>query len=445
MRTIVEPKKSIARLWGKQRIKETDTYRMMKYVIRVDHEKKVLLHNVVTGQLVELDQQEAKLIDQLPKGYCTEMECLVEGYYLVDEMFDEHDQVVKMRNILNSLQTMQQKPGITPYTILPTTACNARCYYCFEHGSRTVTMSENTANSVVDYMCSHCNEKKQIAITWFGGEPTVATARIDQICEGLQSNGIEYKSDIITNGYLFDESLVLRARDLWHLQLTNITLDGTEHTYNIIKSYAGVRDNPYQRVLNNVRLLLKQGIRVSLRMNFDLNNFHEFEKLLNELKVRFSDNHLLQINVHPVIGEFSNPDGKVLHGSERWFEEKICELNGMARKSGLLKSKNILPSLRFTGCQASQKSSVTITPEGKLVRCPEQFGEDQITGDVWKGITNYEIVRAWKEFADYPRCKECVLFPHCERLVLCNTKERCCYSKELITEIQNSMKHIVCS
>ena len=445
MRTIVEPKKSIAKLWGKQRVKESDTYRMMKYVIRVDCEDNVLLHNVVTGQLIALEKDEASLLERLPLRGCSEIQQLIEYHYLVDEMFDEHDQVVKMRRILNELQMAQQKPGITHYTILPTTACNARCYYCFEHGAKTVTMTEQTANSVVDYIKSHCGEKKQIAISWFGGEPTVAATRIDQICEGLWKDGIEYRSDIITNGYLFDEKMATKAKELWNLEQASITLDGTENTYNRIKSYVGVKDNPYQRVLTNVGLLLSQGITVTLRMNFDLNNYFEFKDLLKELKELFSDNHLLQIRVHPIVGEYTTPEGTVSHGSEKWFEEKTYELNSMARENGFLETKIYLPYLKFTGCQANQKSSVTITPEGKIVRCPEQFGEDQITGNIWDGVTNIQIVKEWKEFADYPRCRECVLFPFCERLKLCNVKDRCCYSKELITEIQNSMKHMMCS
>ena len=445
MKTIVEPKKSIARLWGKQRIKDTDTYRMMKYVIRVDYQNEVLLHNVVTGQLIALEKDEAILLDRLPIGYCSEIEQLIEYHYLVDNLFDEHDQVVKMRGILNSLQTAQQKPGITHYTILPTTACNARCYYCFEHGAKTVTMTEQTANSVVEYIGSHCNEKRQIAISWFGGEPTVAATRIDQICEGLRKNSIDFRSDIITNGYLFDEKMAIKAKKLWNLEQASITLDGTENTYNRIKSYVGVRDNPYRRVLTNVGLLLDQGIKVALRMNFDLNNYFEFAGILKELKELYPENHLLQIRVHPIVGEYINPDGTISHASEEWFEEKTYELNSMARESGLLESNKELPYLKFAGCQANQKSSMTITPEGKIVCCPEQFGEDQIAGNIWDGITNNIIVKEWREFADYPRCRECALFPFCEKPKLCKVGDRCCYSKELISRFQTSMKHIMCS
>lgn len=444
MRTIVEPKEYIAKLWGKQQIKDTDTFRMMRYVIRDNQDGKVLLHNVVTGQLVVLDQNEVALFDRLPTQYCPEMDQLVESHFLVNEQFDEHQQVVKMREVLRKFDEVQRKPGITHYTILPTTACNARCYYCFEHGSKTVTMSEQTADSVVDYIVSHSNTGN-VGISWFGGEPTVAAKRIDQICEGLQRNGIRYKSDITTNGYLFDEELAKRARELWNLQLANITLDGTENTYNRIKSYINASDSPYQKVLSNVGLLLDQGIKVGLRMNFDLGNYNEFGDLLKEIKERFHENPLLQIHVHPVVGDYTTDEGIVSHGSDQWFEEKIVELNDMAREAGLLKSNDELPYLQFKGCQANSNSAATITPDGYLVRCPEQYGDDQNTGNIWDGITDTEVIKSWKVFSEYSKCKDCVLFPYCVRLSRCSVHDRCCYLPEFLQQCHSSMKHKGCS
>ena len=445
MRTIVEPKEFIAKLWGKQKINYTDTFRMMRYVIRDDYDGKVLLHNVVTGQLVVLDQREAELLNKLPLEYCSEMERLVENHYLVTDQFDENRQVVKMREVLRKLDEVQRKPGIIHYTILPTTACNARCYYCFEHGSKIVTMSEQTANSVVDYIDSHCALNRQVSISWFGGEPTVASKRIDQICEGLKNKGIQITSDITTNGYLFDEELAIRARKLWNLQLANITIDGTENTYNRIKSYVDAKDNPYIRVLTNVGLLLEQRIRVSLRMNFDLGNYHEFKDLIKDKKNRFGENPLIQIHVHPIIGQFVTNEGVVSHGSDKWFEEKIVELNDMARNAGLLKPKDELPYLKYKGCQANNKSAATITPEGSLVRCPEQYGDEQVAGNIWAGVTNSEIVQSWQVFSEYPKCKECVLFPYCVRLSRCSAQDRCCYLSEFIQQYQKNMKHKLCS
>lgn len=445
MITVVEPKRPIAALWSEPEIRDGETFRLMRYVLRVDHEGKVLLCNVVTGQLAVLDQDEAELVDKLPAEYSPAMKQLVDEHYLVPDQFDEHQRVVKMREVLRKLRETRQGSAITTYTILPTTACNARCYYCFEQGVKTVTMTEKTADDVVKYIAAHCGEEKKVFISWFGGEPTVASGRISRICEGLRRNGIGYSSTITTNGYLFDEEMVHTAKTLWNLTHANITVDGTEETYNRVKAYAGVTDNPYQRVLLNVGRLLDEGIRVGVRMNFDLGNFNEFPNLLEDLKVRFQGSPLLQVNVHPVIGEYAEADGVVSHGTDEWFEGKIVELNDMARSSGMLNESAELPSMQYKGCLATSRSAVTITPEGGLVRCPEQFGEDQLTGNIWGGITNPELMDSWKQFGDYAKCKDCILFPYCLRPLRCSAKDRCCFYQELIQRFQNGAKQVFVS
>lgn len=445
MQTIVEPKANIYKLWGKQRIRDEDTYRRMKYTLQAEHDGNVLLHNVVTGQLVILNPDEAALMEKLPFKHCSEMDQMIEDHFLVPDLYEESHQVTKIREVLRKLENAKQKPYIAHYTILPTTACNARCYYCFERGSRIVTMTEQTAQAVADFIIAHCNDEKSVSISWFGGEPTVAHHRIDQICQELKNKDVRFTSDLITNGYLFDEEMARKAKTLWNTTRVQITVDGTENTYNRIKAYADVCDSPYKRVLDNIGRLMENGIRVGLRMNFDIGNYREFENLLKELKDRYSDRRLLQVYVHPVIGEHPDVSGKVIHADDAWFDEKILELNGMARELGLLSPKNKLPYLRFRGCQASNDEYATITPEGYLVSCPEQYGEDQIIGNIWDGITNYDTVNTWKEFSEYPRCIDCVLFPDCSRLKRCSAKDRCCYMSENMQQYRESMKHKLCS
>ena len=287
MITIVKPKESIDRLWGKQRISINNTYRMMRYVLRVDYDQKVLLHNVVTGQLVVLNEDEASVLNNLPSQYNQVLKSLVIDHFLVPESFDEHQQVLNLRAILKRISDTQQPKSIVHYTILPTTACNARCYYCFEQGIKPVTMTQQTANDLVEFIESHCDNNRFVRISWFGGEPLVAANRINQICKGLQNKGIGYESDITTNGFLFDEDLADKAVKLWHVKKAMICFDGTEKRYNEIKAYVNPQENPYQRVMRNIGFLLEREVYVNLRMNFDLNNFYEFSDLVNEANNRF--------------------------------------------------------------------------------------------------------------------------------------------------------------
>ena len=439
MKTIVEPKESITKLLGKQQHKDTDTYRLMRYVMRVDHEDNILLYNVVTSQLVVLDKEEKKLLNNLPARYIPEMKQLIDNHYLVSESFDEHQQVVNMRFIFRKLEETKVSKDITKYTILPTTACNARCYYCFEQGVKTTKMSKETADSVIEFIASHSGDKKFVRITWFGGEPTVASDRIDQITEGLKLRGIKYLSQMTTNGYLFDEELVQKAKDLWNLEYLQICFDGTEERHNATKSFVNVHDNPYQRILRNIGLLLDSGIRVGMRMNFDKGNYQDFGELVKEARNRFGDNPRLSVYAFPVIGEYADKEGHVLHGSEEWFIDKIVELNNISREAGLYHSVKQLPRFRYHCCDAENDSAITITPDGTLVRCCERFDNAETTGTVRDGITDVDLVDAWKKSADHEKCRECVFFPDCYRIEKCPAKDRCLFLKDSYRKYEDTI------
>ena len=441
MRTIVEPKDQINRLWGKQRINKTEVYRLMRYVLQVNHNNKVLLHNVVSGQLVVLEKDEEEVVSILPHTYEPMMDQLIAEHYLVPEDYDEHSQVVNLRSILQKLASAYDNKtrAITNYTILPTTACNARCYYCFEHGVHPVTMTEQIADNTVRFISENCGSDRKISIRWFGGEPTVAVNRIDQICKGLNKAGINYSSSMTTNGYLFDEEMVSKAQDLWHLKDLMISVDGTEKNYNEIKSFVGVKDNPYQRVLRNVGFLLDAGIKVMLRMNFDLGNYQDFKDLLEEASERYQGNKLLQVYAFPIKG--SNPDknGKINHGSETWFDDTLVELNDMAREKGLFARRRDLPSLNYLTCNAGTPSFMVITPEGKLGRCTGIFyKEDQIVGSISEGFTECDYCKKWIPFADPKKCVKCQLFPNCVLIERCPGRDRC-FIKETYRQYEETI------
>jgi radical SAM protein with 4Fe4S-binding SPASM domain len=365
------------------------------------------------------------------------MEQLVIEHYLVSEDYDEHQQVEKLRAILRNLNETYRSKDIIGYTILPTTACNARCYYCFEQGCKVDTMTAETANAVVDYIASNCGEDKQIEIMWFGGEPTIATNRIDQICKGLETLGIRFFSRMSSNGYLFDENMVIKAKALWKLQEVQVCVDGTEDSYNKTKAYVNVSDNPYQRVIRNIGLLINDGIRVRLRMNFDLGNYHEFSDLLDEIVQRYGGNKYLRVYAHPIVGSYVDYAGRMLHGSDDWFASERWRLNSLARDKGLQGRKQTIPTLSYTGCEACDNRCVVITPSGKIVKCAEQFGDDQVIGDVYTGIVNLDRVHSWERLVTYPICEDCALLPNCFRLMNCGNKGYCHKSLDYLMQYRD--------
>lgn len=428
MITIIEPKRHIIGLLSKPKDKDNVNFRLMRYILKVECDGVCLLHNVITGQLVVLDELEKDVLKQLPQTYTSVMEQLVDCHYLVPQDFDEHRQVKNIRYILQKMHTSKQSSQIRHYTILPTTACNARCYYCFEQGVKTSTMSENIADEVVEFIASQYVEGNTVSIMWFGGEPTVAVNRIDQISKGLQKRNIRYRSTMVSNAFLFDAGMVTKAKSLWNLKRIQVAVDGVGDSYRKTKNFVNINEDPYERVMRNVELLIDNGIRVDLRMNFDLENYLQFNDLLNEVSVRFKSNNLLQVYAFPVIGDYPGSDGIVRHGNNNWLNKTTVMLNNHAREVGYYFPKRSLPYLSYIGCGASDDCAITINADGLLVECPEQFENNQAVGSVQEGIIDYESVKKWKEVADYKKCVDCVFYPKCFRLKKCSAGDNCYFS-----------------
>ena len=422
MVTVREPVGDVARIWGEGKPQKTEEYRLIRYLLRQEADGKTVLCHTVTGEVAELGDAEADLLGTLPGAYREEMDDLIAHRFLVPADFDEHREVLSLRR---AIKLFQKAKPTSSYVILPTTGCNARCFYCFEAGTEVVTMTPEAADKTADYILSHLPEDKKVHILWFGGEPTVASRRIDRICRKLTENGVELASEMISNAYLFDEEMADRARDLWKLYRIQITLDGTEETYNRVKAYVNPTDNPYRRVLRNISLLLDRGVHVSLRMNLDRYNFEEIKALIAELKEHFSGNPLFGAYAFPL----NDNCGWTSHTEEDivWQDEKVIELGELIDQAGLSirGEKFTPPALRVNGCMADSGTSVGINPKGELVLCMEKFEKDAVVGTIEDGVTDPGNLRAWSETFEYPECAECAHYPRCVRLKKCPGTIRC--------------------
>lgn len=414
MKTIVEGNSKISKLLGEQRVTEKN-YRLMKYLIRLDCEDGVLLHNSVTGQLVLLNNEESKAIQNLP---CVQNECitdLIKGHYLVPVDYDEKEIVHKIRILLRKLFSPKYMDG---YTILTTTNCNARCFYCYESDYPRVNMDKAMADKIVDYMVLH-KGKGPLKISWFGGEPLVGIARIDQISNRLHDLNIEFSSTMITNGYLFDKPIVQRAAQIWNLKTVQITLDGTEEIYNRTKSYINANNNPFRRVFDNIALLLKEKIHVLIRLNLDQHNVDDLNCLIEQLYNSFNMYENFEVYVHVLFeNEGFTPIKRDSKNREELYLKEIA-LNDHLEKMGLKKRHTSLPVLKDRYCMADGDGAVCINPDGYLFKC-EHTGVRDAFGHIERGITDECNIQKFRETVELENCSECPIYPSCILLSNCN-------------------------
>ena len=364
-----------------------------------------------------------------------EMTALLRAGFLVKSDLDEAARYFKIMDLLRA--TERKRPGKNGYTILPTTACNARCFYCYQEGIRFETMTEEMADKTVEYIARTRREKEPVRLHWFGGEPLVGEHIIDRICTALRDRDIPYRSGMISNGSLFTPEMVKKAKELWHLRSIQITLEGREEEYCLRKRYVSFPGSPYRAVLHNIHLLLQEGIRVMVRLNADEDNCEDLRLLIRELGEEFAGERGLSAYTHSPflasVEERKDPDEydaiyrKIRELNEAWgtlrrtdAEEAANaadeESRGEKRAEAFFDRKG---RTKRHYCMADNPDSgLVITPDGRFHRC-EHSGALPSVGHVDEGVTKMDVIAF--DRARMERCRECALLPCCTPFSSCPT------------------------
>ena len=410
MKEILLPVPAAKMICREQEYKQELSYRLTKHCMLCHCADGKLLFNTLTGELILLENGESE------DSFRSE---LVKKRFLVPQDFDENayfDAFLKTASLLNTFKRKDLS-----FTVLTTTACNARCYYCYESGAEKMTMSEKTARDVSEHIASLTGDLAA-EIEWFGGEPLINTRAIDAICEGLRARGVKYRSTMVTNGYYLNGETLEKAENLWYLKKVQITLDGREEVYNKVKAYTE-GGNAYGRVLNNIESARKAGIEVFVRLNVRNENLKELSLLADELSDKFKGKE--NICVYPaLLSDFEAGGGRF--NSLLLDAESFSELKNKLDKAGLLKSKDHLKrTIKINSCMADDPSCEVILPDGRLSRCDHKLDKDCF-GSIYREKRDEDNIKSWKERVILPECDLCPLYPRCRNLKKCELVGESC-------------------
>ncbi|MBQ9429526.1 MAG: radical SAM protein [Clostridia bacterium] len=421
MQIIREPFAQVNILLGEQSAVTGDTYHGSVYVIREPIDDGVLVYNVLTGELILLTKEEAAIFDgDVTFDGAALSETLIHKWYFIANGQSEQTLCDDVRAFLKS----NVKPGsLRGYTIFATMDCNARCFYCFEHGQARTPMSAETAADVADYILrTHVTEP--VKLHWFGGEPLVNMQAMDIITTRLKEHGVDYISDMVSNGYLFDDDTVKKAVELWKLYRVQVPIDGTEAVYNKIKAYI-YRDgrSAFQIVISNVERLIRAGVDVVIRLNMSDTNVDDLYELTRFLIQRFAGMPHWSVYAHLLYDTPQSPYSPERHlrNAKRLVEfQRFCMANRIAYMP------NLPNRLKLNRCGADSPAAALITPTGALTLC-EHFTETNLAGTIYEGVTDPDIRAAFAKVGNNPElCNGCPLYPSCVKLVRCPTRPYIC-------------------
>lgn len=421
MKIIFGPTETSRFIAGVQKEQKNTAYRLTGHMVRTDCPEGTLYFHTLTGTLLLIEDESDREKFR---------EALIQNWFLVPEEFDEVAFADKLTHISGLLNTNGHDPNKrTSFTVLTTTDCNARCYYCYEAGIRRSYMTDETAKKTADYIINASGGEK-VELRWFGGEPLMNPAAIDLITDRLAASGVSYRSLMITNGYYLTDAVLKKAVERWNLKKVQITIDGVSEVYNRVKAYIDTDEDAYARVLRNIENALDAGIQVYVRLNMSDRNADELTRLGDELAERFKGKN--GMFAYPAL--LSDPEGKP-EGNELAPEtaDRFLKLKKDLKMKGLAPLNRLERELKLNACKADHDASEIIMPDGLLCKCEHKL-ERESYGSIDTVERNEKVLRDWKERVKLPECPTCPLYPRCINL------KKCIWVSEHCKEVRQKLR-----
>lgn len=397
-------------------------------ISKIDDAEKYIIYNTYSTACVVLNNEtftkifENKIFDGTP-----EIEFLHSNGIIVDDSTDELELVERLR-----ADAIHQ--NIQNIVILTTTECNARCYYCFEHGIAPVIMTMETADAVVNF-CKEKYKDKTIAITWFGGEPLLNYNIIKYITTQLIDAGYELETHITTNGSLVSDEMLDYFSSNYKKVSFQITLDDVGVGYAKIKKYVDIPlEHAFHRVMENVKKIINKGIKLLIRVNFASSQIEKAKDIYKQIIDLLDGCDLSNVNIYmaPLSLKCEKENISNFQGD---FEHPFLQMVKLQREEGfalqeihstgevsLLSSFNLSPTP--IACGMNMKSRIVVNSDGKLYKCHRLVGkEEYCVGDVFSGVVIDNPVLNFFEKVEVTDedCKHCCILPICQ--------EGCKYSR----------------
>lgn len=351
-------------------------------------------------------------------------EILKDKGIIVGESLDEIEQVKELR------QKVDFNEDKFHLTINPTMNCNFKCWYCYESHIKNSILDNSTLEKIISFIENKVNEVKVFHLSWFGGEPLLYYNRnvlpiIKQAHTKCKQKSVIFSCSFTTNGYLITDEMICDFKE-FGVQNLQITLDGNEHEHDKVR-YVHRNKGSYKTIVENIFKLCKNGINVSVRINYTKDKLNSVSDIYDDLiQLDYFARKFLKVDFHKV---WQTEDTK----SSR---EKVIKLMDDFSIAGF-KVGSIISNVDFVrnSCYADKKNHATINYDGNVFKCTARDFKIENR----EGIINSNGKIEWNEkyhkrldskFKNKP-CLSCRLLPicngGCSQQALEHSKEYCMY------------------
>lgn len=397
-----------------------------KYNIFFDYKDKKIAFNSMSCALAEIDDNFLRIyenIDEITRDDLSDedkklFDDMQYGNFIISDKMDELV-ILQYRNNKGKFSS-----DFLSYVIAPTLACNFACPYCFEQ-AKPKSMSQEVQDKIIENVLNSAKKGRNIDITWYGGEPLLAkdiifsmAKKIIEICDEYQ---VRYFSSIITNGYLIKEEDIEKYKNS-RISAFQITIDGPRDIHNTRRILRATPEKgTFDTIINNVKLLLKNNIGVSIRINIDKENVENTKELIRFLKDQGIDN--ASIHFGHISACTDNNEGIANQClSTKQYADESLKLQEYLFEMGLAsQGYPHYPGIKANYCGADSINTFVVDPEGYKYKCWNEVGmTDLAVGNLlWQDEDSPEemVCREMRYMTYNPmansQCRDCEVLPIC--------------------------------
>ena len=252
------------------------------YTVVARDEKGVVAYNTKTCALVELTEEEACDLDQLP--LCDNEErarLFLEAGIAVNSAEAEADEVLYREHRCRHNSRMFE------LTITPSRVCNFACDYCYVP-KRPETMSEAVQDALIAFVQDHYDRRpfKELRVNWYGGEPLLHIDAMERISAPLialcRRHGVDYIGHVLSNASLADARMSRRLKENCGIVSVMPTVSGFGDMQDWQRP---ARDGTkyFDTIMDNIDAMIDAGIIVHMNYVTNKNNIEECTELAHLL------------------------------------------------------------------------------------------------------------------------------------------------------------------
>jgi uncharacterized protein len=354
-------------------------YKLSNYIVSCEiptqsEIKDIALFSTRTGNMLSL---KSNIFEQLKINQYDEVDYRILNLLIKYQIIIPEEEI-EINYILEENKFLTQKKEGISFTIQPTGNCQLGCHYCGQTHSKikmTDILVEKTFQRIKKTV--EDNKYKLLGITWYGGEPLLASSNIlsfsDKIVDYCITNNITYQADIISNGLLLKPELFKTLITQCKINNYQITLDGIKEFHDKRRMTKG-GEGSFDIIMKNIYDCINSDVfndfkpAITIRININHENVSSVESLIDH----FNELDILKKVSFAFSPVFDWGGNKANKESLKMDDFSNLEIDWMLKIHDLGGNVNVsLPERQAIPCMVGNKDSEVIDAFGNIFSCYE--------------------------------------------------------------------------